>query len=57
MIQDLPDSDINLCMELLKLPQMKTTHELIAFSEVFYAVWNAASCMSWNGNADIVRFI
>ena len=36
LIHALPDSDMELHMELLKLPQINT-------SEVFYAVWNAAA--------------
>ena len=40
--------DMELHLDLLKLPWMKTTQELIASCEVLYAVWNATACvMVW----------
>ena len=47
--------DMELHMELLKLPLMETTQDLIASCEVFYAVWNAVVCMPQNGNTDKVK--
>ena len=51
-----PESDMELCMGLLKLSKMKTTQELVASCKLFYAVWNAAAHMSWNGKLENVNF-
>ena len=37
------DTDMKLCMELLKLPQKNKMQEPIAYCEVFNAVQNAAA--------------
>ena len=55
-MHSLPDSDMELYMELLKLLWMKTTQELRASYEVFYAVWNAVAHMTQNGYTDNVKF-
>ena len=41
MMPALPDSDMELCMRLLRMPRMKMTQEMITSCKVFYAVPNA----------------
>ena len=46
---------MELNIELLKLPWMKTTQQLLPSSEVFCTLWNAAANILWNGNMDSVK--
>ena len=54
-MHSLPNSYMELCMELLSQPWLKTMQELIESCELFYGVWNVAAHMPQNCNMDNIN--